>query len=158
MECANCGLCGNLTIGLTNTDSKKHFHFCDNACYFQFSRDRSKDLITENCVVSLSQIKKLKQLSAEFKKTKPNITENHKQWVECYLRLEFSKYMFFKSLLERKPRAELMKLQIVMKKALCESCEISSILKRDKESFECGEEFKYKWDNFIEAWCAPQRL
>jgi hypothetical protein len=65
--------------------------------------------------------------------------------------------LFSKSILDRKPRTELLKLRELLKRTHCDMCEISHEMQDDKGVYIWGEMFKnmQAYDAVIDSWCAP---
>ena len=74
----------------------------------------------------------------------------------AFRRKNLALLMYLQSLIQRKPRAELVKLDELVKKSLMELIEYGHVTKDDQLVFSAGEDFKFDNTNEINAWCAPE--
>ena len=131
-SCANCcGSLANCTRGIQVGDKIKPF--CDVACRRQYERDKFRPILERD----------LQQFQLLFQ--------------HCP-RYAFSKTLFYKSLLARKPRAEIERLLQLYKKICGELCEEAMEKEIGNLAFHYGEKFKganSDYDVLIECFSAP---
>jgi hypothetical protein len=142
MNCDFCGSCGEMTatskpIGV-HVKKNGITHYCDISCANAHLRETTRDVIID----SLQHLKHHYETEID--------SRDHLARKFCVI-----KKLFLESLLERKPRAELIKLVELRKRVICEVTEIAHEWKDDGLTFKLGEMFKKKDEWLIDAWCRP---
>lgn len=136
MRCHYCDLeCGSWVT--TSFSTGKTFNFCDDSCIHAWVREESRARIA--CAYkACSTIKFDSDVSTALKKL---------------VRIDG---MLNLSLLQRKPRWELIKLEHLYKKCLCDVIDEFMESKDDNQAFALGETFKADFTTYIDAWAAPE--
>lgn len=143
MACYHCGsdlIDEVFTATICNRDGKKIMYFCDESCCLCWNRAVQRPLL-EN------ELKDFTQLYEEEKNAPPIL----KKVIKISI-------LFTSSLLQRKPRNELLKLHDLYKKCLCDIIEYEMEQKNDCDVYHFGDIFKTvsKYDHNINVWCAPR--
>jgi len=141
-NCVNCGT--PLTSNYFNiflNDVK--IRCCDEACFRQHGRDTTRESLQKRITEADVVLEGMKAKMDSPVKT-------------VFVRYSKIKKMLFQSMLQRKPRAELMRLVELRKKIITEWCELAHELKMDGILFQLGEQFKENAEYEIDCWCAPE--
>ena len=143
MNCCFCGSCfgkSYLQVQRTNETGKVEAiqYFCDESCYNAYVRDDSRSFLEKS-------IQRLNKIYTDKKRNKAELK---------IIKIDL---LFITSLLQRKPRHELIRLNDIRKQVLTELIEIEHE-KQEQASNEMmflfGEAFKNDWSDEIDAWCS----
>lgn len=138
MRCHYCDLAFKGSWLRSSFNTKKTFDFCDVSCERAWIREDSRAGIEFN----------YKTFSTITFETDASAAEKKLARIDAMLNL---------SLLQRKPRWELIKLEHLYKKCICDVIDEFLEAKKDKEVFVLGENFKVNYTTYINAWAAPEQ-
>ena len=144
--CGNCGT--HINTGIRVEYDFEYKYFCDESCERKHTRDTTKSTLENKCESSKEYINKLGEWMKELGIMTP--------FAKIYKKVWMANYIFYKSVLERKPRDELNRLFLLLKMTLTEACEAAHENKQDSLLFKFGEWFKLDETDIIDAWCAPE--
>lgn len=143
LTCGNCGMdlpSKFITLIRTVNDVKqKPLNCCDKSCAYQYQRE-----------LEIPKLKKQLEIFTEHYNDSDNVGLVIKKYIK-------SVQLFISSILARKPRNQLVKLQELMKRCICDMCEWSLEHKYD----DCLHWFSERFttmsdlDMVIEIFCAP---
>ena len=129
-----------VSITTDDDDGEQILYFCDESCCFCWQRADQRPVL--EC-----ELKDFTQLYKEAKNASPILK-----------RLIKISILYTSSLLQRKPRNELLKLRDLYKKCLCDIIEFEFEQKNDRDVYYFGDKFKTvsDYDHDINVWCAPR--
>ena len=136
MRCHHCDLAFEEGLLCTTISGDQH-PFCDSSCQRAYVRERTQESIEEK-----HDYYSTHEVEGQFK---ASINKSI-----------FASSMFYLSLLQRRRRSHLIKLDELMKKCNCAVIEEAMEAKRDDLVYHFGEIFKENNSTIIDAWAAPE--
>ena len=147
--CHHCDsnlLISDEVVSITEEEDGKETrkYFCDESCCFCWQRDDQRPELERN-------LKFYTEMYEDLKEITPSI-----QW-SILKKLFKVAQLYTSSLLQRKPRDQLIKLRDLYKQSLCDMIEYEMEEKNDHNVFWFGNKFKAvnDYDHDINVWCKP---
>jgi hypothetical protein len=125
-------------------ERNKYKYFCDVSCERKYVRDTTID--------------HYKEKYEAYKDIIDIPTVDAIPVMKVFKKYIVAEYIFYKSLLERKPRSVLTRLLELRQKAITDMCEVAHEEKNDELLFKLGDDFKTHFEGAIDAWCAPEAV